>query len=652
MSYIQSIRFKLMRLVVVPLVVVAFSFIAIAIFTANKLVDDNNIKVSASTEEAVDLMLESWRVSTLRYARIIAETPSDRLVTAIAGKDTDTIVSLLKTPFADTACDGLTIADMDGNALARVTNPAKFGDNIKSSLAIADALAGKSVSYAYPTANNGFSITAGVPVQDGSGAQIGVLFLSKRLDRAETISELVKASGNGIVLYQGDQPVISSLEGGEFSGALDAEVWSQVQSGSIVEKRQSLNGSDTVQHYTPVRGKDNAVVGVVLAVNVLADNRWIYNMWLIIFVVAVGLLYPIISRNIVGFVKPIRILAAEARQLSEGDVTINVEHNRTDEIGILQESMTALAEGMRAQSDVIEHIAGGDMSVLYQPRSPKDTVGISIMKMLERNNNLFSEVRTASTQVSAGSQQVAQGAQVLAAGSSQQAATIERFGALLSDVQTLTNQNTELAEKARQDTDEAARLMELCLESMNALTQSMVDVGESSRSITTVIKVIDDIAFQTNILALNAAVEAARAGQHGKGFAVVADEVRNLASKSADAAKETAALIADSSQKVDEGQRITDSTNESLKSAVTLAEANGELISKISEMSQQQKSSIDEINSGIGEFNSVVQANAATAEESAAAAEEMSSQSVVLNDVIAQVKLREHSGGSNQAFGR
>ena len=327
-------------------------------------------------------------------------------------------------------------------------------------------------------------------------------------------------------------------------------------------------------------------------------------------------------------------------EMTDGD-RVSYENRNQDEIGHCQEALYLVINRLNSISEALGKVAAGDLTADLKRLSEKDSMGIAVEKMVESLNAMFGEIHTASGQVNAASEQISQSAQGLASGSSQQAASIQEFSATLTEVHEKTDRNAENSTKARAASEQASSQLMDSMRSMDEMLEAMKSIDESSGSITKVIKVIDDIAFQTNILALNAAVEAARAGQHGKGFAVVADEVRNLASKSAAAAKETAALIEGSSERVHEGSQIVTRTNASLEAVAEYARELARLVDNVATASTEQSRAIKEINQGVEQISTVVQANSATAEESAAAAQEMSAQATMLDEIVARFRLKQ-----------
>ncbi|MGD9559381.1 MAG: methyl-accepting chemotaxis protein [Oscillospiraceae bacterium] len=316
-----------------------------------------------------------------------------------------------------------------------------------------------------------------------------------------------------------------------------------------------------------------------------------------------------------------------------------------DETGQTAAAFAAMMDDLIAKGKVLEQVAQGDLTVAVNKASDHDTLGNAIEQMVDQLNEMFGEIHISTAQVSTGSDQIATGSQSLAQATTEQAATVEELLASVGEIADQTRENAQRAERAAGLANDIEKNARQGTEQMARMTQAVEEINTASQSISAVIKVIDDIAFQTNILALNAAVEAARAGEHGKGFAVVADEVRNLAGKSAEAAKDTGSLIANTVEKAELGAQIAQETSASLDTIVAGINESTAVVGEIATSSEQQSVSIEEVNRGIDQVSQVVQQNSATAEESAAAAEEMSSQSAMLKAMVERFKLRSETQG-------
>ncbi|MDR0197761.1 MAG: methyl-accepting chemotaxis protein [Oscillospiraceae bacterium] len=311
-----------------------------------------------------------------------------------------------------------------------------------------------------------------------------------------------------------------------------------------------------------------------------------------------------------------------------------------DEIGQNIAACADFIKRITEASDVLVSIVNGDLTRDMNLLSDRDTMGLALHNLFEFFNKMFNEIQLSANQSSNSSKQIADGAQLLAQGSMTQAESVEKLLNSIVEIKEKTKENAVMAQKAAELANAIKSHAERGSRQMNEMISAVNEINEASKSINHVIKVIDDIAFQTNILALNAAVEAARAGQHGKGFAVVAEEVRNLAAKSAEAAKNTGSMIENSIAKANLGVRIAGETAESFAEIVSGIKESDKIVNEIAKSSEEQSHGIEEINVGVDQVAQVIQQNSATAEESAAASEEMSSQADLLKELVSRFKLK------------
>ena len=384
------------------------------------------------------------------------------------------------------------------------------------------------------------------------------------------------------------------------------------------------------------------------------------------FVVAIILSAIMVAVTTKALLKPIQEIDHAIDKMRSGDFSAEVTYTSRDELGRMAENMRAMLISLREivhdQMEMMMGMAEGNFAV----KSKDESIYIGEFKILydaiqeikKRLGETFVQVQQVARRVTAGSDQVSAGAQHLAQGATQQASSIEQLAATITEITQQIKDTAEFSEGSREDTLRIQKEAAKSNEDMQELLKAMGDISENSAQISKIVKTIEDIAFQTNILSLNAAVEAARAGVAGKGFAVVADEVRNLASKSADASKSTAALIENSLSAVQRGREITDKTAESLTRVIADINKVAESITHIAQEAMTQANSVGQISIGVDQISGVVQTTSATSQEGAASSEELSGQAQVLKHLMSQfrwdedlIQLEEQEdNGANEAL--
>lgn len=434
---------------------------------------------------------------------------------------------------------------------------------------------------------------------------------------------------------------------------IDSYVSAAVGGSSQTELYNQLYSSKTQADAADAAFKAMSAYKSEVAANQLAATRTLslVIIGIVALIIVLSLTVALVLSGKISRIisHPIRQLCNDAEALAVGDAAARQNDAKTvrllarsDELGQLSRAFDKLAGTIETRAQETRAIADGDLTVNITVYSENDVLGNALREMVASWAGLAGAIMATAGQVDAGAKLVSDSSGSLSQGATEQASAIEQLTASLLEVTSHTGENAENARTTSDLTLEIKGQAEAGNSQMEQMLRAMDEINLSSDNIGKIIKVIEDIAFQTNILALNAAVEAARAGDQGRGFAVVAQEVRSLAGQSAKAASETAELIENSMQKVGDGTKIAKKTAAALQQIVDgIAKTTG-LVSTIADASGEQAAALQQINQGVEQISTVVQNTAASAEESAAASEELSMQAEELKRSVTAFRLPDH----------
>ncbi len=639
-----TIKARILRLVLISLFI-ASAFIATigCVVGSIGIIDATNEKLELEVEK---IEIEFDKIQTKASSTISKLSDDTSIQNLLNTKNQDGVSGTVDAFINQYGASYVMIIDNNDNILYTTDSSIdikseKSGvrDKIKSGNYVGDYGSNNKYEFVYESA---------MPVRI-DGKAYGYVLIAYDLTDAKIVDTIKGDTDNHVTIFKDNVRVNTTIkkDGKRIVNTkMDPKVEQKVlKEGKNFIKKIEISGKGYYTIYKPIKDSDDNIIGSAFAGESSSGVvRFIFTIVLFSFGGAILL----ITVNVVVAVKVSRAISGSINntvdrltKLSEGDITSPCQANtRGDETQVLGDVLNNTVQKLNLYiSDIdgfVDNIERGNLSYTSNVEYAGDFKKIekALNKLSASLREVFGNINEAVSQIRAGANQFAEGSTSLAKNASIEAGTVVELSASVLTVSEKTRSNAESALKAKELSDETYVRVNESNSSMSEMLVAMDAINESATEIAKFIKVIEDIAFQTNILSLNASVEAARAGTAGKGFAVVADEVRTLAAKCADAAKNSTIMIDHALSDVKNGSVTANKNADNLKQVVQMISEVNNLVQEVADASNHQSAALTQINEGFEQISVSVQTNSATAEESAASSEELSGQANMLEEMV------------------
>jgi methyl-accepting chemotaxis protein len=656
---VQSLSKRLIQIIAILLV--AAVVIVATISTACMSRVANRVAQEAASADLGVMQNEYQSIAKQLEINANAIAANADIMNAVQNKSSSSAVLTLSELSRALDVDSVTVFSNDAKVVTS-TSKYVFGDDMNTVAGVREAMSsGTATMLTGPSAEYTYAINEIVPIMKNSKVMGGIL-LSYDLADSDFVDSLKVMTGNEFTVFAGDTILSTTIldeSGNRAVGTQMSESIAKVvlEQGETYTGKAKLFGIRYITCYAPIFSNDGSVSGALFTgYNMSSYYANLYFGIGISFLVAAGLMVVALITS-TRFMrrrlkKPLDNVILAVNDIASGEMTDETtaaleELATKDEIGHLARSMEQAVSSVRKISTDTQYLSKAmeqrDLTVTVDTDSHQGiykVIADVVCKLFDEIANNMREIQKISNGINDRTVQVSEAAQSLAQGSTEQAGSVEELAATINSIVTQVNENASNAKNASDASQKAEQEVLRSNEQMVNMTAAMDEIEKTSERIGSIVKTIDDLAFQTNILALNAAVEAARAGSAGKGFAVVADEVQNLAGKSAAAAKDTAELIESALGAIKKGTQYANNASDGLKNVVGQTTQVNKMVTQIADAATDEAQLLGQVSEGIEQISVVVQTNSSIAEETAAASQGLNADTKELNDMVNRYKLK------------